>query len=69
MDKEVEQSHIQEFLQYKDKIISYVDNSTKKLVGILYGSIELPKEFWYNRINNTAFIHVDETSIEVTKYL
>lgn len=69
MEEKIKQSHIQEFLQYKDKIISYVDNSTKKLVGILYGSIELPREFWYNKVSNTGFIHVDETSIDVTEYL
>ena len=69
MDKEVEQSHIQEFLKNKDKIMSDVANLRNKMLWAVYGNIQSPKEFWYNRINNTAFIHVDETSIDVTEYL
>jgi len=66
-------SYITEFKQYKDEIMSNVneckDKSDKNLVGTIYGHYQSLKEFWYNKDHQTAYIYVNGVSINVTKYL
>jgi hypothetical protein len=73
MEKEVEQSYINEFIKYKDELMADIneckDKSSKNLIGTVYGHYKSIKEFWYNKDDNTAYIYVNETFIDVTKYL
>jgi hypothetical protein len=66
-------SYISEFKQYKNEIMSNVneckDKSNKNLVGTVYGHYQSLKEFWYNKDDKTGYIFVNGVKIDVTNYL
>ena len=70
MEEKIINSYIIEFKQYKNEIMSNVNECKDKcLVGTVYGNYQSLKEFWYNKNDNTAYIYVNGVSIDVKKYL
>jgi hypothetical protein len=70
MEERVKESYISEFKQYKNEIMSNVNEcNDKSLVGTVYGHYQSLKEFWYNKEHKTGYIFVNGVKIDVTKYL
>jgi hypothetical protein len=71
MEETVKNSYVIEFKQYKYEVIAqlnqYKDLTNLNMILCVYGPYQSLKEFWYNKVDKTAYIFVNGFKIDVTK--